>query len=287
MPYGVKRGIRTPGEYGISDLFGLGLAGAAGIIAAVITDYRSQGEASAIYTINEWTVAVSTMLGLGDIPLYVVVLGLITIGAGSVFYFQPLTRQGAFAQGFGLLAVMMTAIPGDLAGALQPMEASLEELAPPPSSASKTANPAGPTQAAFTDGQVRATKTASVKQEAARYEVTLMIEFEGGIPGDVADLIRRGKLRGRLHNADTDRTFNLFRNGGAVIRQKGETLIVRAGVPARSDEATLWIRIECEGHKIEQQSNTARLRTPLEWTVTLEQSSTPMFLQRLGQSYWF
>ena len=117
MPYGLKRGVKNPGEYNFADMFGLALAGATGIIAALVTDYQQKGEASALYTINQWVVSASRMIGLGDTPLWVVVIGLISLGAGSIFYFQPITRQGAFAQGFGLLAVMMTAVPADLAGA--------------------------------------------------------------------------------------------------------------------------------------------------------------------------
>jgi hypothetical protein len=84
MPYGVKRGVKAPGEYGFTDLAGLALAGAAGIIAALVTDYQQKGEASAIYTLNQWIVSLAQILELGNIPLWVVVVGLIGVGAGSI-----------------------------------------------------------------------------------------------------------------------------------------------------------------------------------------------------------
>jgi len=130
MAYGAKRGIRTPGEYGFMDIAGLGLAGSAGIIAALVTDYQQKGEASSLYTINQWAATLGEIFGFGQVPLWMVAVGLIAVGAMSIFYFQPITRQGAFAQGFGLLAVIMTAAPADLASGLQPTGSMLPDLEP-------------------------------------------------------------------------------------------------------------------------------------------------------------
>lgn len=284
MAYGAKRGIKTPGEYNLMDIGGLGLAGAAGIVAALVTDYQQKGEASSLYTINQWVAALGEILGFSNIPLWMVVLGLISAGAMSIFYFQPITRQGAFAQGFGLLAVLMTAVPSDLAGALQSTGASLPDLEPV----------ALNRQAALGDGVVVASfaaeeaRVVKVQDErAARYVVEIEIAFDGGIPGNVEAMIRRGALRGRLHNADTDETFNLFRTAGGNVMQRGDSIIIRAGVPARSTDATLWVRIECEGYAIEEQSAKANLDDALNWTITMRKSSTPLFMQRLSKSYWF
>ena len=125
MSYGDKRGFKAPGEYKAGDMMGLILASAAGIIAALVTDFQQQGEMSALFTLNQWAVALGGMLGFTDIPLWMVVVGLTAIGAGSVFYFQPITRQGAFAQGFGLLAVLVTAVPGDFAAGIQSIDGNL------------------------------------------------------------------------------------------------------------------------------------------------------------------
>lgn len=294
MAYGVKRGYKAPGQFGISDIAGLGLAGSAGIVSALVTDYQQKGEASAIYTLNQWADSFGALFGFEFIPLWGVVVGLITLGAGSVFYFQPITRQGAFAQGFGLLAVMMTAVPSDLAGGLEATFEELQELerlddgdfGPVEASLENLGLPQGSIQtAAYTEGDARKVDVQSRK--VSRYSVQITIDFEGGIPGDIQQLIRSGAVRGRLHNAETGSTYNLFRNGGGDLKIKGDTLVIRAGVPARTEEATLWIRIECNDHRIEEQSAVAKLGEPLYWNVTLEKSRTPMFLQRLRKSYWF
>lgn len=283
MVYGSKRGIKTPGEYGVMDIAGLGLAGAAGIVAALVTDYQQKGEASSLYTINQWVAALGDILGFSQIPLYMVVLGLISVGALSIFYFQPITRQGAFAQGFGLLAVLMTTVPADLAGGLQPTGPMLPDL-----------ESVAMREASLGDGIVTATYQAQDARiievqdsQAARYVVEIDIVFAGGVPSNIDELIRRGACRGRLHNADTKETFNLFRSAGGNVIVRGDSLVVRAGVPARSREATLWVRVEVEGFAIEEQSAKAALDQSLNWTVNMQRSNTPLFLQRLSKSYWF
>ena len=296
MAYGVKRGLKTPGEFSVIDYMGLALAGASGIIAALVTDYRQQGEASAIYTINQWVAGASNLLGLTDVPLYAVILGLIGIGAGSIFYFQPITRQGAFAQGFGLLAVLMTAVPADLAGGLQPVRTDILELEPISSDAASLENEAALDQqgllklAAYAPGEARLIKTQATSTEqktANKYDVTLVVNFTNGLSKDVETLIRQGALRGRLHNASTNRTYNLFRSAGGSIARRGNTLIIRAGVPADRKQADLWVRIECDKYKIEQQSIKATLGSPTTWSINMQPSSSPLLMQRLNQSYWF
>lgn len=287
--YGTKRGIKAPGEYGISDMFGLGLAGAAGIVAALVTDYQQKGEASALYTINQWTVTAGNILGFANVPLWAVVLGLIGIGAGSIFYFQPITRQGAFAQGFGLLAVMMTAVPANFADGLEATGAALPDLEPVVLER-EAALDDGIMTASFSSAAPAAANARIIEiqdRQAARYVVELRIDFPNGAPDDIDQRISKGTLRGRLHNADTGETFNLFRNAGGNLMMRGDSLIIRAGVPARSATAKLWVRIECEGYAIEEVSNTASLDDALNWTVAMRPSSTPLFIQRLNKSYWF
>lgn len=285
MAYGVKRGIKSPGEYGIADIFGLGLAGAAGIVAALVTDYQQKGEASSLYTINQWVVALGEILGFGAVPLWVVVVGMISVGAGSIFYFQPITRQGAFAQGFGLLAVLMTAVPADLAGGLE-ATGTISDLQPV-GLEREAAISNGIVNATYAGEDARIYQTQVQAQQGARYVVELSIIFPGGVPSDIDTMIRRGSIRGRLHNADTNETFNIFRSAGGDMMIRGDALIIHAGVPARSETATLWVRIECNGYTIEEQSAQTNLSTPLFWSVNMQASNTPLFIQRLGKSYWF
>ncbi len=341
MPYGVKRGFKSPGEFSAFDLMGLGLSGSAGIVAALVTDYQQSAEGAAIYTLNRWAVSLGSLLGFNEIPLFAVVLGIVAIGATSIFYFQPITRQGAFAQGFGLLAVLMTAIPDDLAmgiediindpnlpGLLSPAASNGEGVTEISFETGQTANnlngdksidnfatglpdqspqaiggiiPAAVLQkAVFSEAEVplqdASSQDASGVQPAAftqaatvpaQYQIKLHVTFEGGFPNNIGTLIRRGKLRGRLHNEDTGETFNLFRNAGGILRKNDNVITIEAGVPARSRTAKLWVRIECDDHSIELQSAQATVGKPLVWPMTVKASKTPIFLQRLRRVYWF
>jgi hypothetical protein len=114
-----------------------------------------------------------------------------------------------------------------------------------------------------------------------------VVRFPNGLPDDINAMIRRGAFRGRLHNEDTGQTYNLFRSVGGMVQREGDSLVVRAGVPARSQVARLWVRIECENYAIEVQSAQARLGDRLDWTITMQPSSVPLAIQRLGKSYWF
>lgn len=282
MPYGVKQGVKAPGNYTIVDMAGLALSGAAGIIAALVTDYQQQGEASALFTINQWFVQFGSLLGFTDIPLWMVVLGMTAVGAGSIFYFQPITRQGAFAQGFGLLAVLMTAVPADLAGGIQGINDSLPGLE---SVSTREASLEGRVyQASYTPAQY---VQAQNERGAAKYDVHLVINFPNGLPDNVDTMIRRGSLRGRLHNEDLNQTWNLFRSAGGTVRKQGNALVIHAGVPARSNDARLWVRVEAEGYTIQVESYQASVGETVEWNVDMVPSSTPLFIQRLGKSYWF
>ncbi|MEQ1930526.1 MAG: hypothetical protein ABL957_08330 [Parvularculaceae bacterium] len=290
MPYGVRRGIKAPGEYGFGDLAALGLSSAGGIFAALATDFSQKGENSALYKINEWVVAAGRNFGAGDMPLWGVALGLVGFGAVSIFYFQPLTRLGAFARGFGLLAAAMTATPTDLVSGIQGASQLLQPLQPAAYIEETSLNPegeaVGATQTVYREGEVRAFAVQAVRP-GARYEVLLTIKFPNGAPRNIQDMVKRDQLRGRLLNEATKETFNLFQSAGGSVETKGDTIVIRAGVPAKAKEATLWVRIEAEGSAIEMQSAKATLGKSLAWTVVMRPSKTPLAIQRLGKSYWF
>ena len=285
MAYGVKRGYKTPGEFTAGDIMGLGLAGSAGIISALVTDYQQSGEASALFTINQWVVALGSILGLGDVPLWMVVVGLTAIGAFSIFYFQPITRQGAFAQGFGLLAVIVTAIPADLAGGIESIPGDLGLPGLADVFEEEATRQGRVTTAAYSPGDAQIYEAQA--RRTNKYDLHLTIHFPSGIDGDIDSLIRSGALRGRLHNEDTNETWNLFRSAGGRISRDGNNIRIRAGVPARSDSARLWVRVECSGYEIQVESAVANMDRPLTWTVEMKPSSVPLFIQRLGKSYWF
>ena len=141
--------------------------------------------------------------------------------------------------------------------------------------------------AAYTPGSVQLIQAQAVAP-AEQYNVELKVDFPGGLPADVELMIQRGQLRGRIHNADTNETYNLFRNGGAgILKRDKDTLYISAGVPASAQTATLWVRIECPKHAIKEQSAIATLGQPLAWNIVMDQSSMPLFVQRLGHTYSF
>ncbi|PQA85354.1 hypothetical protein CW354_20585 [Marinicaulis flavus] len=279
----MKQGVKTPGDYNLVDMAGLALAGSAGIISALVTDYQQSGEASALFTINQWVVQLGNILGFGQVPLWMVVVGLTLLGAGSIFYFQPITRQGAFAQGFGLLAVMMTAVPSNLSGGLEAINDTLPGLEPSPSQQEASLGQARIYQASYRPAQYVQVQDS----RGAKYDVYLTINFPEGLPDEVDTMVRKGSLRGRLLNEDTGETFNLFRSAGGLMRQQGNSLVIRAGVPARSNEGKLWVRVEAQGYAIEVTSYDATLGQKVDWNIDMTPSNTPLFMQRLNKSYWF
>jgi hypothetical protein len=274
MPYGARKGIKEPGQFGLGDILGLAASGAFGVLAAIATDFQQRSDGSALYTINRWVVDIGEQFQLGDVPLWAVMAGLVALGALSVLYFQPTTRRGAFLQGYGILAALMMAAPPDYAAGIESIghEASAAE-APQFDLAVYAAD-----EGSLVD-------VSAVAQ--AKYDVHLIVRFPQGLRADLDAMIRRSTLRGRLHNEDSGETFNLFRNAGGSFRLADDTLSIDAGVPAESQEATLWVRIECAGYTIEEQSTRAQLGAPVEWRVEMRPSNTPLFLQRLRRSYWF
>jgi len=121
----------------------------------------------------------------------------------------------------------------------------------------------------------------------SKYDVHLTVNFPEGLPADVSTLIRRGALRGRLHNEDTNQTWDLFKSSGGTMRQDGNSLVIHAGVPARAQTAQLWVRVEAQGYAIQVESYSASTSDTVDWIVDMQPSQTPLFVQRLGKSYWF
>lgn len=310
MPYGLKRGVKAPGQFTGGDIAGLALAGATGIISALVADYSAKADTAAIFTLNRWVNGACELLGLGQAAVepWVVILMLIVIGAGSIFYFQPITRQGAYAQGFGLLAVIMTMTPANLADALEGATGlqGLEQLEPISADTASlreaslvqgTDENAKIASIASSQGSTSNRPTATDAQEArvvqvqqkrsAYYTLELTIQFQGGVQEEIEELIDSGRLRGRLHNKETGQTFDIFRSAGGDIIVEDDTVIIRAGVPARSQQSRLYVRLEANGYAIAEESAVAEIGDLLEWNVVLRESSVPIALQRLRKPYWF
>ena len=275
MAYGERTMRKMPGEFGPVDMMGMGLSAAAGIVAAIVFDLTQHDDASALFLINKWVARVTEMVGLGSIPLYGVVLLLMGLGATSILYFQPVTMKGAFAQGFGALAALTTIAPSDLGTALP--GPSLEAL-PPASEEGAAAIPAAYAVPA----------AASVGAALADgYGVRMRIVFPGGLPEDIERMVDAGTVRGRLHNEGSGRTYNLFRAGGGDLDYADGVLRVSTRLPGDEPATDLTVRIEAAGYAIRTESvRVAQGPNPI-WTIQMEPSASPLFLQRMGRSYKF
>ena len=275
MTYGERNMRKLPGEFGAVDLLGLGLSAAAGIIAAIVFDLTQHQDSSALFLINKWVARLTETVGFGAIPLYGVVLILMAIGAASILYFQPVTMKGAFAQGFGALAALTTIAPSDLGTALPgPADEPLPAIE-------------APAEAQVVPARYASVAAAAAVQAADGYAVRLQVVFPDGLPKDIETMVDSGALRGRLHNEATGRTYNLFLSGGGELDYEDGTLRVATRLPGQAETATLVARIEAAGYAIRTESVSVRRGANPVWTITMEPSGRPMFLQRMNNSYKF
>ena len=302
MAYGELRGRKAPGEFNFADYFGFASAGSVGIIAAILVDLQQSADASALFVMNKWISNFSGLLGFGELPLYVVVLILMALGAASIIYFQPVTMQSAFIQGFSVLAALMTLAPADLGGSLEaPME--MDDELPPPAEASLQpqirnaaymgslggAGVRGGIQPAVYQKAVAQVETVSLQRDGAAqgYNLTLVITFPNGLREDASTMIRRGTLRGRVYNSATEKSYNMFRSSGAEAKMTGNRLTIRTSLDGTDDTTKVYARVEAAGYAITIEEFEASIGRNPNWEINMTPSNTPLFLQRLGKSYWF
>ena len=100
-------------------------------------------------------------------------------------------------------------------------------------------------------------------------------------------MVRRGTVAGKLWNPETKTTYNLFRSSGARMSYGDNTLRIETALPGTSATTELWILMEADGYTILEESFEARQGPNRIWTLEMEPSSTPLFLQRLRHSYRF
>ncbi|MEM6649293.1 MAG: hypothetical protein AAF603_03485 [Pseudomonadota bacterium] len=306
MAYGERKGARKdPGDYGVFDMLGLGIAASFGIAVATFFDLTQSDETSALFVFNKWLATVTQILGLGNIPLYGVVLILMAIGAASILYFQPVTFRGAFAQGFGALAAIMTLAPSNLGGAMpapidfnQPLDPSSafpsmeeDDAWPEEETLEGISFPlrqdqGAPSLVPVSSATAALMTTAALQQNG--YSIRMKVVFTEGIDKtQLHDMIRKGTLRGKLHNEATKATFNIFRNTGANLNVRNNTIYLASRIPGRADSANLVTRIEAEGYRIVESRFSATLGVNPVWTIRLQPSNTPLIFQRLNRPYWF
>ncbi|GGD03405.1 hypothetical protein [Aquisalinus flavus] len=308
MSYGERKGVRKlPGEYNFADMIGFGLAGALGIVFAIMADMQQSDGGSALFTVSRWFSYVSVMIGIGSLPLYVVILILMAIGAGAVYYFQPVTLQGAFAQGFGVLAAVMTVAPSDIGRPLDApdMPTIINESEASAGVQARFAGYVGDLEGSamrdslFQEAVLSSGSTPAVRSrplavalqssEATSFNLTMEIMLPNGLKEEPDVMIRRGTMRGKLRNDDNGQTYNVFLNSGAIVRKSptNDRLTIMTSVPGSGNTANLRARIEIDGYAINLESFTATAGRSNSWQISMTPSSTPMFMQRLNQSYDF
>ncbi|WP_306249504.1 hypothetical protein [Parvularcula sp. IMCC14364] len=282
MAYGDKRGMKDPGEYGVGDYFLMGSSGAIGIMAATLADLNQRGEASALFQISIFT---TRLTGIEFMPFYVILLALMSLGALSIFFFQPLSMREAFLQGFGVLAGLMTILPANYVNAAPPEmpEATTTEQ----QVEAKIISGLGQQETAFPESVAPTNVALQQSSEAIGYSLVIRVEFPEGLREDLSQMIRRGALRGRLYNEQTKTSYDLFRNGGADASFAGNVLTIRTTIPGLDAQAKLWTRIEARGYAIALESFEASKGGNGAWSISMTPSDTPIFLQRLTNPYWF
>lgn len=309
MKYGERKGGKPSGEYTFIDLLGLGTAAAGGIAVATFLDLTQSQEASALFLFNDWIASASDTLGLGKVPLYGVVLILMALGGLSTLLLQPVTLRGAFAQGAGLLAFLVTLAPSNIGQTLPSPDFELpqgtfaddlgfDELLPEGGEGGAPEEAPTPQGIVFEPAMrnglavpVTALATQPTRRAAdeaeAGYNLRIKVVFTEGLGESPAEMIRAGRLRGKLHNETTSETYNLFRNSGADLDFRDDTIYIATRIPGDAATTSFVLRVEADGYRIVESRLEASQGVNPIWSVEMQASTTPLFLQRLSRPYWF
>lgn len=286
MKYGERNGRKAVGEFSLLDKIGLALASAAGIIVATFVDLTQSDETSALFIFNKWLTDFTETIGVGALPLYGVILLLMVIGAASVLYLQPVTFRGAFVQGFGVLAALMTVAPKDMGDPLPGMDQDLPVL--------ELEQPADAgvieSDISFRPAEARGSfmpVAAAAMAQSNGYNIRIKIVFPDGLDQDIQTMIRRGTLRGRLHNESTGATYNLFRNSGANLVLRDDTIMLETRLPGSAPTASLVARVEADGYRIIEDRFSAKRGANEMWEIRMVPGATPLMIQRLTRPYRF
>ncbi|MCQ8185466.1 hypothetical protein [Parvularcula maris] len=276
MSYGDNKRNQMDKAFGPLSVMGFGTASALGIATAVVVDLLQAREASALYMMNRWLLEVTGMMGVEALPLSAVMGILMAIGAGSIFVTEPISMRGAYVQGFGALAVLMTMAPSDLGAPLQAPDYGPSMQSNP--SLREQFEPASLTQ-------FRSTKVAA--QEVGSYDLRIQVEFSNGLEGSLQEMLRRKKLVGKLYNKSTGIKYDLFRNSGAEMDYDDGTLRIVTSMDASAQKAELWLLIEAEGYRITEERFIASVGPNPIWNVQMQTSRQPLIVQRLRHAYRF
>ncbi|MEM9234435.1 MAG: hypothetical protein AAGA69_09400 [Pseudomonadota bacterium] len=292
MAYGERKARKPLDEFGLADKMGLGLASAGGIAVATFIDLTQSDDASALFIFNKWLTDFTSMIGIGDLPLYSVILILMAIGALSISFFQPVTLRGAFVQGFGLLAAIMTMSPSDLGAPLpgtmdDANEGGFIEDMPLPSGDDSFFEEE---DVSYNPAQSPALAVPVIMMQSGSsdgYSVRIKVTFPDGLKEDITTMVRKGNLRGRLHNEANGRTYNLFLNSGGDADFRNDTLYIATRLPGTAPTTTLVARIEADGYRIKEERFEAKKGANPIWQINMDPGGGPLMIQRLNRPYTF
>ena len=127
-------------------------------------------------------------------------------------------------------------------------------------------------------------ETDSVVVAMASYQVPKVPEFASELSDDIV----------QLHTSDYRNPDQLqdggvlvvgAGNSGAEIAYDNNTLRIITELPGDASQAQLSLRIEAAGYAIRTEQFTARRGANPIWRIEMEESRTPLLMQRLGQSF--
>ncbi len=99
--------VDRPARRSVFHFLGMMIVGAAGVAAALVTDFVAKGDASAILKMN----VILNQLAPWEVPLGYLTLALLVAGPMAVLVFEPRTKRAAFYTGASVLAVAMAGTP--------------------------------------------------------------------------------------------------------------------------------------------------------------------------------
>ena len=277
----------------------LSLVGSVGILSALVMDLQNRGDNSALFVVARSAVYLAALIGVLAVPLWVVVVGLMGVGAAVVLYFKPSGLRAAFAQGFGTLAAVMTLVPGYGGEAIGVPTEGMEGAVPVIREGDADAIAGGvtaradlpaPILASFVqadEAPAPAPETVPETVPGGGYTIRVRLDFPNGPPEPLALRIKQGRLKARLYNPVTGKAYNLFLSAGAPIIREEDRLLVTTTVPSDAPEATLLLRVEADGYEIAVAEATCQHGANEIWDVAMVPTSEPLLFQRLKHSYAF
>lgn len=96
-----------PKRRGLIEFLAILIAGGAGVVVALFSDFVQKGDTSALLILNTF---MNGSLDL-DIPILHLATALLIAGAIAVLVFDPRTKRAAFMIGASILAIFTTVIP--------------------------------------------------------------------------------------------------------------------------------------------------------------------------------